>query len=192
NHGQALPVRRTRLVEHKGGLYRTPVEAVLALERIELEWLPKRIWEPACGDGAIVLPLRRLGYDVKATDLVDRGCPDSIARFDFLLGLHQPMPGIVTNPPYRLAHAFAVQALNHANYVAFLLPLSFLAGQERRAWHIGSPLARVWVSSRRLPMMHRDGWEGPRATSQTDHAWFVWDKRHKGKPQVLWFDYEHL
>ena len=36
--------------------YWTPVEAVKSL--IAIESLPTHIWEPACGDGAIVKPLR--------------------------------------------------------------------------------------------------------------------------------------
>jgi hypothetical protein len=174
--------------QHREGLYRTPVEAVHAL--LAIESLPKVIWEPCCGDGAIVLPLREAGFVVEATDLVDRGCPASQDRVDFLLewkGISAQ--GIVTNPPYRLAQAFVTKALSFVPYVAMLLPLSFLAGQERhskRHW-----LARVHVSSRRLPMMHRDGWDGARATSQTDHAWFVWDQTYDGEPVVRWFDWKH-
>jgi len=58
--------------------YATPRVAVDSLLAIEGKWLPNgRIWEPACGDGAIVTPLRKAGYRVVATDLVDRGCPSS-------------------------------------------------------------------------------------------------------------------
>jgi hypothetical protein len=40
----------------------------------------------------------------------------------------------------------------------------------------------MWVSSRRLPMMHRFGWDGPRATSNTCYAWFIWDRRGTPAP----------
>jgi hypothetical protein len=38
-------------------------------------------------------------------------------------------------------------------------------------------------------MMHRDGWTGPRAPSNTDYAWFCWDRDHQGPAivdQILW------
>jgi hypothetical protein len=51
----------------------------------------------------------------------------------------------------------------------------------------------MWVSSRRLPMMHRFGWDGPRATSNTCYAWFIWDRRcvpaSSGGSHLDWFDW---
>jgi len=49
---------------------------------------------------------------------------------------------------------------------------------------------RVWISSRRLPMMHRHGWQGPRASSNTCFAWFVWDERSEQKRIIDWFDWK--
>lgn len=66
---------RHRLADRRHDLYETPAEAVHALLRVES--LPQRIWEPACGPGAIVQVLRGAGHDVIATDLNDWGCPDS-------------------------------------------------------------------------------------------------------------------
>jgi hypothetical protein len=39
-----------------------------------------------------------------------------------------------------------------------------------------------WQS--RLPMMHRHGWQGPRASSSIAFAWFVWDRAHRGKTEL--------
>lgn len=173
--------------------YATPPEAVAALLAVEEKWLPQgTIWEPACGDGAIVKPLRAAGYEVLATDLVDRGCPDSSIS-DFLAGNTRPYHNaIITNPPFKLAREFVDTALESAPYVAMLLRLAFLEGVGRKDWFESSPLARVHVSSRRLPMMHREGWEGPKSTSAVCHAWFIWDKRHEGRPVVQWFDFKDL
>ncbi len=39
------------------------------------------IWEPMCGDGkGIVTPLRKRGYKVIASDIMDRGCPDATVK----------------------------------------------------------------------------------------------------------------
>ena len=41
-------------------------------------------------------------------------------------------------------------------------------------------------------MMHRHGWSGPRAPSNTCFAWFVWDERSPQKCIVDWFDWKEL
>lgn len=173
--------------------YATPREAVEALLAIEAKWIPGGlIWEPACGDGAIVNVLRERGRNVFASDLVDRGCKPS-HQYDFLTGLAPPdANSIITNPPFKLAREFVDRSLATVPYVAMLLRLAFLEGAARKPWFESTPLARVHVSSRRLPMMHRDGWEGPKAGSAVCHAWFVWDTRHEGQPHVQWFDYKNL
>jgi len=54
------------------------------------------------------------------------------------------------------------------------------------------PLARVHVFSKRLPMMHRDGWTGPKASASMDFAWFIWQRGHNGPPElrrVNWRDH---
>lgn len=172
--------------------YATPAEAVASLLAIERKWLPTgTVWEPACGDGAIVLPLRKAGFRVRADDLVDRGCPDSCVA-DFLKQTETPphIASVITNPPFKLAREFVDTALQHAPYVAMLLRLAFLEGGARKPWFESGQLARVHVASRRLPMMHRDGWDGPKSTSAVAHAWFVWDRRHEGRPQIQWFDWK--
>jgi hypothetical protein len=32
--------------------------------------------------------------------------------------------------------------------------------------------------------MHRDGWDGAKATSSIAFAWFVWDAAHKGPTEL--------
>lgn len=167
---------RAPLAEHRDDFYATPPEAVRAL--LEVESFSGTIWEPACGDGAIVNVLRAVGHRVYASDLVDRGCPDSESRIDFLLeqppGVH--IGAIVTNPPYALAKPFVVHALGLAvPKVAMLLRLAFLEGSGRSSILDTGLLARVHVFRNRLPMMHRHGWDGPQASSSIAFAWFVWE-----------------
>jgi hypothetical protein len=170
--------------------YATPPEAVHALLAVERKWLPdcRVIWEPACGDGAISKVLEAKGYEVMSTDLVDRGY--GTPGVDFLKAESPVHSAIITNPPYKLARQFVDTALEHVPYVAMLLRLAFLEGGARMPWFASTPLARVHVASRRLPMMHRHGWTGPKAGSAVCHAWFVWDKRHEGRPVVQWFDWK--
>jgi hypothetical protein len=41
-------------------------------------------------------------------------------------------------------------------------------------------LKHIFAFRKRLPMMHRVGWEGRKANSGMAFAWFVWDRSHVG------------
>lgn len=172
-------------------LYETPGVAVRAL--LAAEWLPGRIWEPACGPGALVRELRASGRTVVASDIVNYGCPGQVVG-DFLRATVAPagVDCIVTNPPYRHAAEFVEHGLTLCPRVVMLLRLAFLEGGTgtkrsslaRLAVLDGGHLARVLQFRERLPMMHRAGWDGPTNTSATPFAWFVWDRSWRGPTQV--------
>lgn len=166
-------------------LYETPPEAVRALLRAEK--LPDVIWEPACGPGSIVRVLRASGRQVYATDLVDYESRDQDeAGWDFMLERQLPIgvQMIVTNPPFKNASAFARKAIELCPRVCMLMRLAFLEGTTRSDILDGGKLARVHIFRNRLPMMHRDGWNGNRASNTMAFAWFVWDANTIG-PTVL-------
>lgn len=172
--------------------YRTPIEATRSLIAIEGDRLPNNIWEPACGDGAMAGPLSAAGLTVYATDIADRGC--GMGGIDFLgpFTLNQnEVNAVVTNPPFSLAQRFVERTFyfDNIHYCALLLRLSFLESGKRKEWFEANPPARIHVSSRRLPMMHRDGYDGKKSTSAIPHAWFVWLRGYDGHPQLRWFDW---
>lgn len=170
--------------------YFSPPEAVWSLLAIEADHLPRRIWEPAAGDGAIVKPLQEAGYQVTASDLADYGLDGCETGLDYLNAKKRAgIDGVVTNPPYRLAMKFAEKALAEVPYLALLLRTNFLESTARLPFFRRHRPARIWISSRRLPMMHRHGWQGPRAPSNTCFAWFVWDAKAEQKQRVDWFDW---
>lgn len=171
--------------------YRTPVEATKSLIAIEGDRLPNNIWEPACGDGAMAEPLFATGRNIYSSDIEDRGygaVTDFLGAYQDHYSLHT---AVVTNPPFSMAQEFVDQAFSFRNvsYCALLLRLSFLESGKRKAWFEANPPARVHVSSRRLPMMHRDGYDGKKSTSAIPHAWFVWLRGYDGHPQLRWFDW---
>jgi hypothetical protein len=170
------------LNERKNDLYESPPEAVTALLRAEK--LPEVIWEPACGPGAIVRVLRGAGHQVYATDLVDYSSPDQDeSKWDFLSERQLPIgvQAIVTNPPFKNAGEFVAHALRLCPKVIMLLRLAFLESEKRRPILDTGHLARVYVFRKRLPMMHRHGWNGPtNSNSGMAFAWFVWDREHIG------------
>lgn len=175
---------RHALKERKDDLYETPAVAVEAL--LKVESFPRIVWEPACGPGAIVRVLRDHDYLVHATDLVDYGCEFAAARVDFLLEIQAPqgVGAIITNPPFKLATEFVERALLLVPKVAMLLRLGFIESVRRSPILDDGQLARVYPFANRLPMMHRDGWDGPKASSATPFCWFVWDRHHRGPTQL--------
>ena len=163
-------------------LYETPPVATEALLRVET--LPRRIWEPAAGRGAVARVLRQAGHAVTASDLIDYGELDFVR--DFLAESKMPAgcAAIVTNPPYQIANEFARHALDLSPNVYLLLRLAFLESVQRTDVLERRGLRAVYVFRRRLPMMHRDGWTGPRASSAIPFGWFVWSRDHRG-PTVI-------
>jgi hypothetical protein len=164
--------------------YSTPEIAAQALLIVETP--AGDVWEPCAGRGGIVLPLREAGYTVHAFDLLDWGCSDCIAGVDFLTTREAPVGArtAIFNPPFRWAADFVRHALALVPTVISLQRLAFLESEARSDLIDGGPLARVHIFKKRLPMMHRAGWEGPRATSSVCFAWFVFERDHRGKPTL--------
>jgi hypothetical protein len=160
-------------------LYETPPVATEALLRVEQ--LPHRIWEPAAGRGAIVEVLRARGRAVIASDVIDRGYPLDFVR-DFLTVAKAPagVDCILANPPFQIIAQFAGHALDLVPHVVLLARLAFLESERRTDILEHRGLRAVHVFRNRLPMMHRDGWTGPRASSAIAFAWFCWSRDHAG------------
>ena len=164
-------------------LYETPASATHALA--DVECLPRCLWEPASGRGAIVNVLRYRGHEVIATDIHDYGFALHFVA-DFLTQTKAPVgcDAIITNPPYQIATEFTRHALNLVPRVYMLLRLAFYESIRRTDVLEQRGLARVHVFRKRLPMMHRHNWTGPRASSAIPFAWFVWDRDYPG-PAVI-------
>ena len=172
-------------------LYQTPACATEALLRTEQ--IPHNVWEPAAGRGAIVNVLRAHGHAVICGDIKNYGFPLHSVR-DFLTTVVVPIgcEAIVTNPPFKIVEKFIAHALELSPLVVVLLRLAFYeAGSGKQAKHLlrrhvldGIPPARIHCFRKRLPMLHRDGWEGRKANSGMAFGWWVWDRNHVG-PTVL-------
>jgi hypothetical protein len=174
-------------------LYETPSVAVEALLRV-LEMPAGKVWEPACGRGAIARVLRAHGHHVVCTDLVDYGAdPTAMYGVDFLNTTAAP-PGvttIVTNPPFKSANEFIAHAIELCPNVIMLGRLALLESERRSSVLEGRGLRRVFVFRKRLPMMHRDGWQGRRGNSGMAFCWLQWQRGYRGEPvlqRISWED----
>jgi hypothetical protein len=154
----------------KDDFYATPEACTYALIEAEHGRMPQRIWEPACGTGAISCILREHKHEVISTDLVDRGYgADGV---DFLLERNKILrcEGIVTNPPFKLAPAFIRHALDvlHVPYVVMFLKATFWHAAARTQLFYDHRPARIHA------MNWRPDFDG-RGQPTMDCLWCVWD-----------------
>jgi hypothetical protein len=148
--------------------YPTPHHAIEAL--LDREEFVGPVWEPASGDGRIVVACRRRGIECFGTD-IQQGV-------DFLRE-RRHVANIVTNPPFRLADRFYRHALRLAQRkVVMLGQINAIVGLKRyqtiyRFW----PLARVYVFVERLQFVEKKH-------SLHDYCWLVWDRNHQGPTEL--------
>ena len=147
------------------------------------------VWEPACGDGAMVREIRGAGLVCVASDLVDRGCPDSSVADYF--GCDAARGGaVITNPPYHLINARDGKGawLRHSlalpgwRYLALLLSWDWPAA---RANGLGALLDANPFSYCYLMRWKLD-FTGAGSPPQRN-AWFVWQRGWQGVGQAIRF-----
>jgi hypothetical protein len=166
--------------------YATEPKATQILLRVEK--FNKNIWECACGEGHISRVLLEAGYNVRSTDLVDRGFGE---EKDFLFFNDEKFNGdIITNPPYSRAKEFVERSLEvipKGNKVAMFLKLTFLEGQDRKQFFINTPPHIVYVSSSRL-LCAKNGEFDKTDGSAVAYAWFIWIKGFRGDTVIKWIN----
>ncbi len=169
--------------------YATDPTAIDDLLRVET--ISKRIWEPACGEGHLAKRLTELGYDVTATDLIDRGYGKGGRNFLEVRGWNPDesyFPGdIITNPPYKYCTDFILKSLElvkEGHKVCMFLKLQTLEGQERyNRIYKDNPPKTIYVYSKRKQCGKNGNFTG---SSAVCYAWFVWEKGFKGDTTVKW------
>jgi hypothetical protein len=103
---------------------------------------------------------------------------------DFLAEGPRPIEAIVTNPPYVLAEEFIRHALNimSEGVIAMLLRTDFDHAKTRQYLFSGCP-----VFAKKVVLTKRIKWfEDSKGQPSFNHAWFIWDKAHKGAPTLAY------
>ena len=159
----------------------------IAIEYLmQLEHLNSNIWECACGEGHLAKPLIRSGFNVRCTDLIDRGFGKG--GVNFFLQTEKWHGDIVTNPPYKYAQEFiehSLELVDQGNKVCMFLKVQFLEGQRRRRLFDTQPPRRIWVSSSRIDCSKNGG---SYQSSMIAYGWFVWEKGYQGTTEIGWFN----
>ncbi len=157
---------------------------------LDMEGFAPRIWECACGEGHISKVLARRGYEVRSTDLIDRGF--GTGGVDFLKETEPFNGDIITNPPFSMVCDFVCHALDlipEGNRAAFLLRLNCLEGAERylRLFSLGY-LQRVYVAAKRAHCAKNGAFDTMAGSAQA-YAWFIFRKGGDSRePVIRWFN----
>lgn len=172
--------------------YATQPKAVKVL--LDNENFSDIVWEPACGGGHVADVLKDYGYNLKVSDIIDRGYPETeIVDFLSVSNIRNSYD-IITNPPYKYAKEFVEKSLEISEAgtkIAMFLKLQFLEGQARKELFLTNPPKVVYVSSSRLGCAKNGefkvGKDGELAIeSAVAYAWFVWEKGFTGDTIIKW------
>ena len=150
----------------------------------------KNIWECACGEGHLAKKLVEYGYNVKATDLIDRGYGEG--GVDFLACKDKFDGDILTNSPYKYATEFVLKALDlvsEGNKVFMFLKLTFLEGKKRYDELFSKyPPKKVYIFSQRILCAKNGDFDKTKSNggSAVAYAWYVWEKGYTGDTVVKW------
>ena len=158
---------------------------------LEVESFDDNIWECACGEGHLAERLKVKGYNVKATDLIDRSY--GTGGVDFLEQVELFNGDIITNPPYKYAKEFIEKSLElipNGNKVAMFLKVQFLEGKARKILFEQHPPKIIYVSSSRLLCAKNGDFESMRKSggSAVAYAWYVWEKGYIGDTVIKWIN----
>lgn len=152
--------------------------------------LAHNIWEVSCGEGHLSKRLKAYGYNVKSTDLIDRGY--GVGGIDFLSCEEQFDGDILTNPPYKLAQEFVEHALElipDGRKVFMFLKLTFLEGKKRRKLFDSGCLKTLYVSTSRIPCAKNGDFEkSKKEGSAVAYGWYEFEKGYCGNPMIKWIN----
>lgn len=175
--------------------YATEPRAIELL--LELEDFSPYVWECACGGGHLSEVLKKHGYKVKSSDIIDRGYPET-EIIDFLNVNKEDIKNdfsrdIITNPPYKYAKEFVKHALEismDSTKIAMFLKVQFLEGKARKTLFEKYPPKKIYVSSSRLLCAKNGEFQKMRdgGGSAVAYAWFIWEKGYTGNTIVRWFN----
>lgn len=180
----------TEKVREVNDFYATDPIAIDALLRGGVI-LNHKIWECAAGQGHLSKRLMEYGYEVRSTDLIDRGYGEG--GIDFLSTTETWDGDILTNPPYKYAKEFvehAMELIPDGRKVFMFLKLQFLEGKGRATLFEKYPPKTVYVSRSRILCAKNGLFDEMRAAggSAVAYAWYEFQKGYKGVSVIKWIN----
>ncbi len=141
--------------------------------------------EPACGAGHMANVLKEYFGTVTSSDAYSYGYGEvrNFLEFPYASASYD---WVITNPPFRLAEEFLMEALRVSrNGVAILARTVFLESIGRyESIFQNTPPTKFAQFVERVPMVR--GRLDKKATTATGYAWFVWEKNEVENAKLMW------
>jgi hypothetical protein len=166
------------------------------------------IWDPCCGRGQILDVAKQWGHPTIGSDVVDRHPRHRFFRGNVLTLTKGPRPedrelSVITNTPYSyekdIAERIILHLLDHfaPRRAAFILPIAFLAGQER--WRGNRFAGRFFPSHtciyrerHTMPPGHLiDEMPKPFEGGMADYCALVFTRPHRFRTETVWLPPGH-
>ena len=151
------------------------------------KYFNKNIWECACGEGNLSEALKKQGFNVYSTDLINRGYQDE--QLDFLTSNKVWKGDIITNPPFKYATEFVLKALESVQMgskVAMFLKINYLSGKKRfNEIYSKYPPLKVYVFTGRIACSKNNNPEGFKNNAM-DYVWMIWEKGQLAPTELKW------
>ena len=161
------------------------------------------IWDPTCGSGWVLDEAKKRGHPTIGSDIIDRAPRHKFFRGNVLGLTKWPKPpagrslSVVCNPPYSYEDDIAEKIIRKVlttfpiRRAAFILPIAFLAGQNRWAFferdfkpsHTGIYSQRHTMP----PGKMIDEMANPFKGGMADYCVLVYTYPHQWKTQTIWF-----
>lgn len=157
--------------------------------------LNNNVWECSCGNGSLSERLKKFGYDVYSSDIINRGYGEVA---DFLVSTSTDNRDIITNPPFKLAYQFvrhAYDIMSDGQKALFFLKIQFLETEKRAELFQECGLKYVGVMSNRVccamngefdKYFSKDRITGAYKGGTQMYAWYVFEKGYTGQAMLNW------
>ena len=172
-------------IREENDFYATNPEALELLLREHVFEIDENVWECACGQGHLSEKLKEWKFNVKSSDLIDRGYGEVL---DFLKFNGEWGGDILTNPPFKLAEEFiekGMSILKEGKKLILFLKVQFLESELRYHLFKKYPLKYLYVHSSRQQCCKDAEFDKYTATTQF-YCWFVFEKGFKGDTIIKW------
>jgi hypothetical protein len=184
-------------------------ESPRAVEQIfnSIDFGDDLIWDPCCGGGNVLDVARRWGHPTIGSDVVDRHPRHRFSRGNVLNTSKAPaQPGratsIISNPPFGYEKDIAERIITHVlerfdvRMAAFILPIAFLASQDRWArdrllrWKPSHVC--IYRERHTMPPGHLiDTMANPYDGGMADYCCLIFTRPHRWRTQTVWMEPGH-
>lgn len=129
-----------------------------------------KVWEPACGDGAMSKVMLENGLDVESTDLRHSGYGRGGINFLQTDPLDYDPQWIITNPPFNVADRFISHAMKFTPNLALLLKSQFWHAARRESLFRQHPPSEILALTWRPAFLEAERGSSP----LMDVIWCIW------------------